>query len=611
MMKPAPAHHPRRRRRLTTTAVAALATLATLATPAAANVGQPETPPPEPHAQVGSFHPDDTGIAPPESPDPVILTQVNEPTVSIASVDPLGIDKYPALHQALTTGEDRVAVWVCTVPNNTTEGFYSQFDGRRVARTPASVASWANQNVSPWFREVSGGRFTTTFTAAGTIALTATDGPNACYQKAIERTGPPFSNTLAVDTTTYGGGFAGPGYIEFSNNGNIVGSSTLGQSPRESARGMWVGGGATNGANGVVIHELGHTLHWPHSHAGGNEYGNNADVMSRVTGNAQHTLAVNRYFAGWIDPSQVRVFAGNTINADLNRPGVPGTQLIAVKSPNPDVFTTIEARPRTGRDGGLPRGGVAVHTVDQRPCAPYTEWDLQLCPGLGRNQTAVNASNFGNEHIITPGNRLTVNGVIIEVTASTTDGYRVRVAPAVPRFVDPFNDVLVSDYYADAVRWMVGNNITRGYPNDTRFSPAVNVTRCQLALFLHRQAGSPNPSVANRFADVSPTAAYTTAVRWLDQNGITTGVGGGDRFAPNAPVSRSEMALMLHRLSRTPAAASAHRFTDVTTTGQLGQAVSWMAERGITTGRGNTGTFDPSGAVSRGQISAFLYRLNT
>lgn len=599
------------RRTIAGAALLASAALVATLTPGAASATEP-TPTTTRVAEVHQYHPPDSDLSPPAAPEPEIRVDEapSDALVAPASVDPHGIDLHPALHRGVTLGEDRVAVWLCTVPTNSTERFYSQIR-ERVVRTPAGIAAWANQRVNPWVREVSGSRMTTTFVAAGTIALTTTEGPASCLDRALASTGRPYSNVLAVDTTPYGGGFAGPGFIGWSSASSTLRGSTLASAPLDTHRGMWVGGGATGGDAGVVIHELGHTLHWPHSHAGEDEYGNNVDVMSRVIGNGQNTLAVHRYVAGWLDPSQVQVFAGNTLRADLARPGAAGTALIAVRSNDSRVFTTIEARPRTGRDGALPVGGVAVHVVDQRPCRPFSDSGFTSCPSLYRHIDAVNGVAYGNNHVVAPGGRLTTAGVHIDVVGSTATGYDVRVTPVVPRLVDPFSDVRVEDYFADGVRWMVRNHITQGFPTPTRFSPSLQVSRSQLALMLHRVAGKPAPSVANRFTDVANTANYATAVRWLDEQGITEGVGGTNRFAPTATVTRSELALMLHRMAGSPSARSRHPYQDVRTTGQLAGAVSWMHAEGITTGTGTPPRFNPSGGVTRGQLAAFLHRMAT
>jgi S-layer homology domain len=52
---------------------------------------------------------------------------------------------------------------------------------------------------------------------------------------------------------------------------------------------------------------------------------------------------------------------------------------------------------------------------------------------------------------------------------------------------------------------------------------------------------------------VAPCAFFAEAVAWLSETGITTGVS-PTRFAPEDDVTRGEMATFLHRLARTPEA---------------------------------------------------------
>ena len=97
-----------------------------------------------------------------------------------------------------------------------------------------------------------------------------------CVFGGREDTGPPFTNVIVFDSTNYGGGQAGPGFL-WSNRDTPV----LTQSPSQSFRGGWVGGGVPMVNESVLIHELGHTIHWPHSYSGAaDEYDNPVDIMS-------------------------------------------------------------------------------------------------------------------------------------------------------------------------------------------------------------------------------------------------------------------------------------------------------------------------------------------
>ena len=114
--------------------------------------------------------------------------------------------------------------------------------------------------------------------------------------------------------------------------------------------------------------------------------------------------------------------------------------------------------------------------------------------------------------------------------------------------LDFFTDVHAEDYYYDAVLWAAQKGITGGM-SDTLFAPNAACTRAQIATFLWRAAGSPEPKALSSFADVTADAYYAKAVAWaVDEYGITNGTTdttfGPDRDLHartwrNDPVSRS------------------------------------------------------------------------
>ena len=71
------------------------------------------------------------------------------------------------------------------------------------------------------------------------------------------------------------------------------------------------------------------------------------------------------------------------------------------------------------------------------------------------------------------------------------------------------------------------------------------MTRADAVQALYEDAGSPAAS-GSSFTDVSGDAAYAQAVAWAAQNGIAAGNGDGT-FAPNAPVTREQLAVMVSR----------------------------------------------------------------
>ncbi len=104
------------------------------------------------------------------------------------------------------------------------------------------------------------------------------------------------------------------------------------------------------------------------------------------------------------------------------------------------------------------------------------------------------------------------------------------------------------------------------------------------------------------YGDVD-TGYYVDPVRWSVDHGIAGVV--GSCFLPDQPVTRGETAVWMWNMEGRPS-APAHSFVDVPVAESA--AVAWMADRDITTGTSDT-TFSPDGLLTRGQIAAFLWRL--
>ena len=108
------------------------------------------------------------------------------------------------------------------------------------------------------------------------------------------------------------------------------------------------------------------------------------------------------------------------------------------------------------------------------------------------------------------------------------------------------------------------------------------------------------------YGDVGEGIWYTDAVQWSTDNGITDI--SGFCFAPDAAVSRGETAVWIYNMENQPDAGDSHSFSDVTDASQ-DDAVSWMANTGITTGTSPT-TFAPDDMLTRAQAATFFHRLD-
>ncbi len=168
-----------------------------------------------------------------------------------------------------------------------------------------------------------------------------------------------------------------------------------------------------------------------------------------------------------------------------------------------------------------------------------------------------------------------------------------------------FCDVVDSDYYADAVAWMLARGITTGL-TDQVYGPAQNLSRAQMVTFLWRAAGAPTGNPAHGFRDVPAGAYYTEAVRWARAGGITNGTS-PTTFSPNQTVTRGQLVTLLWRRAGEPAATPPAEFVDVAPGRYYSVPVGWAKRVGITTGTAPS-TFSPDSPVSRGQAAAFLHR---
>lgn len=179
------------------------------------------------------------------------------------------------------------------------------------------------------------------------------------------------------------------------------------------------------------------------------------------------------------------------------------------------------------------------------------------------------------------------------------------------RHKNPFTDIDAQGkhvYYTDAIIWAAKNNITSGY-TATSFLPDGQCTRGQVVTFLWRLAGQPEPTNSESgFADVMDNAYYTKAVTWAAERGITTGVD-DTHFAPDATVTRAQFVTFLWRYLDRPVYGTFNPFTDVSSSSVFAPAILWAYENGVTSGTTAT-TFAPGTTATRAQVVTFLYRTN-
>lgn len=181
-------------------------------------------------------------------------------------------------------------------------------------------------------------------------------------------------------------------------------------------------------------------------------------------------------------------------------------------------------------------------------------------------------------------------------------GKTVELTVGQEQIVGTFNDVKLTDWFADAVSWAVEKGITAG-TSATTFSPADTCTRAQILTFLWRAVGSPKADMANSFEDVKSTDYYYNAALWAKEKGMVS----GSHFEGNTPCTRAYTVIYLWKNAGSPTVKPSDTFADVDKNAEYAQAVAWALENGVTSGTSAT-TFSPNDTCTRGQIVTFLKR---
>ena len=177
-----------------------------------------------------------------------------------------------------------------------------------------------------------------------------------------------------------------------------------------------------------------------------------------------------------------------------------------------------------------------------------------------------------------------------------------------------FVDVPKGHWARAVIEEMVQKGLLAGRSTD-RFAPEEAVTRAEIMVLLARLNGRTLPPVTKApFADVQPEAWYAPAIAWAVEEGLVHGID-AENFAPNAPVSRQDLAVMLHNYLRhqnaaLPTASAVKTFRDEAAIAAYAQeSVDLMQQAGMLTGK-DGGCFEPYATATRAEAAAVLSRLS-
>jgi hypothetical protein len=167
-----------------------------------------------------------------------------------------------------------------------------------------------------------------------------------------------------------------------------------------------------------------------------------------------------------------------------------------------------------------------------------------------------------------------------------------------------FGDVDESNTFRADIAWLSNSGITAGCnpPANDRFCPDATVTRGQMAAFLARGLDLA-PADGDLFRD-DDNSPFESDIERLAAAGITSGCG-PQRFCPDDPVTRGQMAAFLSRALALPQTGD-DSFRDDDRSPYEGD-IERLAAAGITTGC-TPDRFCPTNLITRAQMAAFLRR---
>jgi uncharacterized repeat protein (TIGR02543 family) len=196
----------------------------------------------------------------------------------------------------------------------------------------------------------------------------------------------------------------------------------------------------------------------------------------------------------------------------------------------------------------------------------------------------------------------------ITLYAKWTEG---TAQPAPGSALSSISDVSPSNWFYADVEYVYTNNLFNG-TSATTFGPNMPMTRAMLVTVLFRMHGASAGAYDNPFSDVPADEYYAAAVAWAAANGIVEGVGSG-MFAPNADITRQDMAVIFTRYSeyankQFPVTLQYSEFADDAAIASYAkQAVETLFCGGIVNGK-NGNIFDPAGSTTRAEMAAIFHR---
>ncbi|MBQ6262575.1 MAG: S-layer homology domain-containing protein [Clostridia bacterium] len=187
------------------------------------------------------------------------------------------------------------------------------------------------------------------------------------------------------------------------------------------------------------------------------------------------------------------------------------------------------------------------------------------------------------------------------------------LAASLPASAASFIDVKPGRWSEEYINYAVKAGYLKGVGGN-RFDPSGTTTRAMVVTVLWRIEGEPDTAFRSDFKDVPGNKWYSVPVIWAKDSGVVTGVS-ADRFNPDGPITREQLAAMLFRYSTYKGYSVSGRadlsgYSDGTKiSGWAADAFAWAVSAGLINGVTDK-TLVPGGPATREQLAAILKRFD-
>ena len=289
---------------------------------------------------------------------------------------------------------------------------------------------------------------------------------------------------------------------------------------------------------------------------------------------------IERNVATWQQSS----FSIVVLTADSRTATVKMNDLDVTLTPE-DVGKELPTVTRPGKDF---TGWTFVIDGTEYPGGPYTKLTDELLDALNKAQTE------GKEITATPNFK--------NKTSSGSGSSGKIESPNKPNKstmgeadASKFRDVAASDWYFDAVQYVLEKGLMNG-TSDWTFAPNDATTRGMIVTILARVEG----------VNTNGNPWYAAGQKWAMDNGISDGT--------NMPgvITREQMATILYRYAKQKGydvskSAALTAFSDADkVSGYAAEAMQWAVAEGLL--QGSNGKLNPQGSATRAQVATILMR---